>query len=129
MSGACMRAGFEPRIAFETDDYTAVQGFVAAGVGVSIIAELGLRLRARRHRGAAAGPRDPGPPDLREHRQGLPLAGHVGMLDMLREVGAAHATSRPVLELVSYAERGGAPRPARELRRSHRRRYGSRRFQ
>ena len=43
MSGACVRAGFAPRIAFETDDYTAVQGFVAAGVGVSIIAELGLR--------------------------------------------------------------------------------------
>jgi DNA-binding transcriptional LysR family regulator len=39
---ACATAGFEPRIAFETDDYTAVQGFVAAGVGVSLIAELGL---------------------------------------------------------------------------------------
>jgi molybdate transport repressor ModE-like protein len=39
----CAAAGFDPRIAFETDDYTAVQGFVAAGVGVSLIAELGLR--------------------------------------------------------------------------------------
>src|SRR5919106_1634932 len=39
---ACAMAGYEPRIAFETDDYTAVQGFVAAGVGVSLIAELGL---------------------------------------------------------------------------------------
>jgi DNA-binding transcriptional LysR family regulator len=39
---ACAAAGFEPRIAFETDDYTAMQGFVAAGVGVSLIAELGL---------------------------------------------------------------------------------------
>src|SRR4051812_20536057 len=39
---ACAIAGFEPRIAFETDDYTAMQGFVAAGVGVSMIAELGL---------------------------------------------------------------------------------------
>ena len=43
MSTACRRFGFEPRIAFETDDYAAVQGFVAAGVGVSLIAELGLR--------------------------------------------------------------------------------------
>src|SRR4051812_13475573 len=42
-SRACAAAGFEPRIAFETDDYTAMQGFVAAGVGVSLIAELGLR--------------------------------------------------------------------------------------
>ena len=40
--GACTAAGYAPRIAFETDDYTAVQGFVAAGVGVSLIAELGL---------------------------------------------------------------------------------------
>jgi DNA-binding transcriptional LysR family regulator len=39
---ACATAGYEPRIAFETDDYTAMQGFVAAGVGVSLIAELGL---------------------------------------------------------------------------------------
>jgi DNA-binding transcriptional LysR family regulator len=43
ISRACAAAGFEPRIAFETDDYTAMQGFVAAGVGVSLIAELGLR--------------------------------------------------------------------------------------
>jgi DNA-binding transcriptional LysR family regulator len=39
---ACAAAGYDPRIAFETDDYTAVQGLVAAGVGVSLIAELGL---------------------------------------------------------------------------------------
>jgi DNA-binding transcriptional LysR family regulator len=39
---ACAVAGFEPRIEFQTDDYAAMQGFVAAGVGVSLIAELGL---------------------------------------------------------------------------------------
>jgi DNA-binding transcriptional LysR family regulator len=42
ISRACAMAGYDPRIAFETDDYTAMQGFVAAGVGVSLIAELGL---------------------------------------------------------------------------------------
>jgi DNA-binding transcriptional LysR family regulator len=42
ISRACAAAGYQPRIAFETDDYTAMQGFVAAGVGVSLIAELGL---------------------------------------------------------------------------------------
>ena len=42
LSHACAVAGYEPRIAFETDDYTAMQGFVAAGVGVSLMAELGL---------------------------------------------------------------------------------------
>ena len=28
------RAGFEPRIGFQSDDYSAIQGFVAAGMGV-----------------------------------------------------------------------------------------------
>lgn len=42
ISRACMPYGFDPHIAFQTDDYSAVQGFVAAGVGVSLIAELGL---------------------------------------------------------------------------------------
>jgi molybdate transport repressor ModE-like protein len=39
---ACRRAGFEPEVAFETDDYLTVQGFVAAGVGVAMIPDLGL---------------------------------------------------------------------------------------
>jgi molybdate transport repressor ModE-like protein len=39
---ACERAGFTPHIAFESDDYGAIQGFVAAGVGVALIAELAL---------------------------------------------------------------------------------------
>ena len=55
MSTACRRFGFEPRIAFETDDYAAVQGFVAAGVGVSLIAELGLRTSATTSRSARSG--------------------------------------------------------------------------
>lgn len=39
---ACQEAGFEPRIAFHSDDYLAVQGFVASGFGVSLIPDLGL---------------------------------------------------------------------------------------
>jgi DNA-binding transcriptional LysR family regulator len=39
---ACEHAGFTPHIAFESDDYAAIQGFVAAGVGVALIAELAL---------------------------------------------------------------------------------------
>jgi DNA-binding transcriptional LysR family regulator len=39
---ACSGAGYEPRIVFESDDYAAIQGFVAAGVGVALIAELAL---------------------------------------------------------------------------------------
>jgi molybdate transport repressor ModE-like protein len=39
---ACAAAGFEPRIAFHNDDYTAIQGFIAAGVGVALIPDLAL---------------------------------------------------------------------------------------
>ena len=39
---ACTAAGFEPRIAFQSNDYTAIQGFIAAGVGVGIIPDLAL---------------------------------------------------------------------------------------
>ena len=39
---ACERAGFTPHVAFESDDYNAIQGLVAAGVGVALIAELAL---------------------------------------------------------------------------------------
>lgn len=38
----CQAAGFEPRIAFESDDYPAIQGFVAAGMGVSFVPDLAL---------------------------------------------------------------------------------------
>ena len=39
---ACQGAGFEPKLAFESDDYNAIQGFVAAGVGVCFIPDLAL---------------------------------------------------------------------------------------
>jgi len=40
---ACHAAGFEPKIAFHNDDYTAILGFVAAGVGVAPIPEMVVR--------------------------------------------------------------------------------------
>jgi DNA-binding transcriptional LysR family regulator len=39
---SCHVAGFEPNVAFESDDYQTVQGLVAAGVGVALIPELAL---------------------------------------------------------------------------------------
>jgi DNA-binding transcriptional LysR family regulator len=38
----CIDAGFEPQIAFESDDYHVLQGFVAAGLGVTLLPELAL---------------------------------------------------------------------------------------
>jgi len=38
----CRRAGFEPRISFESDDAQVLQGLVSAGVGVALLPELAL---------------------------------------------------------------------------------------
>ncbi len=38
----CLAAGFEPTVAFESDDFDTVQGLVAAGVGVALIPRLAL---------------------------------------------------------------------------------------
>jgi DNA-binding transcriptional LysR family regulator len=38
----CAAAGFEPRIAFATDDYVAVQSLVAAGMGVALLPTLAV---------------------------------------------------------------------------------------
>ena len=40
---ACHDAGFEPRIAFQNDDYGAIMGFVSAGVGVALIPDMVAR--------------------------------------------------------------------------------------
>jgi len=44
---ACQSAGFEPRIAFHNDDYTAILGFVGAGVGIAPVPEMVARRAPR----------------------------------------------------------------------------------
>jgi DNA-binding transcriptional LysR family regulator len=39
---SCQLAGFEPGVTFNSDDYFAIQGFVAAGMGASFIPDLAL---------------------------------------------------------------------------------------
>jgi DNA-binding transcriptional LysR family regulator len=36
----CREAGFEPKISFQSEDYAVIKGFVAGGLGVSILPEL-----------------------------------------------------------------------------------------
>ena len=99
---ACERAGFSPRIAFESDDYAAIQGFVAAGVGVALIAELALTnvrddivIRSlgretpvrRIHAAALAG--------------GYRSPATTAMLEILTDVAAGYRTRRPDLALVA----------------------------
>lgn len=38
----CERAGFEPRIGYETDNYVAVEGLVAQGIGVATLPRMAL---------------------------------------------------------------------------------------
>lgn len=97
---ACAAAGFEPQVAFQNDDYPAIQGFIAAGVGVSLIPELALHT-------------------VREDVVALPLSGRAPfrrivaatlaggwdspakgrMIEILREVGADFAGRRGALQL------------------------------
>lgn len=39
---ACREAGFEPRIAFESDEYPVLEGYVAAGLGFTLLPDLAL---------------------------------------------------------------------------------------
>ncbi|WP_427922895.1 LysR family transcriptional regulator [Streptomyces sp. cg40] len=43
--GACAAAGFRPGFAVQSEDYATAQGFVAAGLGVTLIPRLGLGSR------------------------------------------------------------------------------------
>ncbi len=99
---ACQAAGFEPRIAFHSDDYLAIQGFVAAGVGVSLIPDLAL-LPVRDDvaiRSLAARPpvRSIEAATLRD---GYRSPAVDAMLDVLAEVGARFADERRALALAS----------------------------
>jgi DNA-binding transcriptional LysR family regulator len=99
---ACATAGYDPRIAFETDDYTAVQGFVAAGVGVSLIAELGLTSVRDDIVVRDLGPRET---PVRQIYAATLADGHrspatAAMLDILGEVAERYESRRPRLELV-----------------------------
>jgi DNA-binding transcriptional LysR family regulator len=38
----CRAAGFDPRIAFESDEYAVLQGYVAAGLGYTLLPDLAL---------------------------------------------------------------------------------------
>ena len=96
---SCHEAGFEPRIAFQNDDYSAILGFVSAGVGLALIPDMVSR-----------GPRDDvvirtldPPPPPRPISAVLP-AGYrspaaAAMLAVLQEVGSEWAGDSTSLAL------------------------------
>ncbi|HMJ33399.1 MAG TPA: LysR substrate-binding domain-containing protein [Baekduia sp.] len=99
---ACQAAGFEPRIAFNLDDYNAIQGFVAAGMGVSFIPDLALIAVREDVVVRSLGAR---PPVRRIIATTLADSfrspAKQAMLDVLTEVSAAFGTRRTELALAS----------------------------
>ena len=94
---ACHAAGFEPTIAFESDDYPAILGFVAAGVGVALIPDMTSRgIRSD----VVVRELDPPPPPrpiLAAIPTGYRSPATTAMLSVLREVSDAWVAERPVL--------------------------------
>jgi DNA-binding transcriptional LysR family regulator len=94
--------GFEPKITFESDDYLAIQGLVAAGVGVAMIPTLALTTVRDdiviRDLGAEAPIRQIGAATL-PGAQRSPAAR--AMLDVLHEVSGAYAKPAPHLAAVA----------------------------
>jgi molybdate transport repressor ModE-like protein len=92
---ACRRAGFEPRVGFESDDYEVHQALIAAGMGVSLVPEL---LLSQRHPGLKVVAIDPDPPVRRVWaltRLGpARSAAADAMLEVLQREGARFAAAR-----------------------------------
>jgi DNA-binding transcriptional LysR family regulator len=91
---SCHAAGFEPRIAFQNDDYSAILGFVAAGVGVALIPDM----VSRGAREDVTIRRLEPPPPPRPIGAVLPTGyrspAAVAMLGVLQEVGEEWVTGR-----------------------------------
>jgi len=99
---ACSMAGFEPRVAFDSDDYNAIQGFVAAGMGVSLMPHLAI-VTVRDD--VVIRPIAPRPP-LRRIVAATLEGGYrspalEAMLEILVEVGEEFGAARPELTLAA----------------------------
>ncbi len=90
---ACQDAGFQPRIAYQSDDYFAIQGLVASGMGVALIPGLGL---ASTRDDVAVRPVKGRPPYRRVAAltAGESAGGAIPtMLECLRDAGSVYAES------------------------------------
>ncbi len=98
---ACHSAGFDPEIAFHNDDYTAILGFVAAGVGVAPVPEMVARHAPRN---AAVRPLHPAPltrPIVASGPAGYRPGPARAMLEILTEVSQRWVAKRPVAALAA----------------------------
>jgi DNA-binding transcriptional LysR family regulator len=91
---ACHAAGFEPRIAFQNDDYPAMLGFVAAGVGVALIPDMVTRAIRDDVIVRPLHPAPPPRPILVALPSGYRSPGAAAMLTILREVSEEWVAAR-----------------------------------
>jgi DNA-binding transcriptional LysR family regulator len=99
---SCQLAGFEPHIAFNSDDYSAMQGFVAAGVGASFIPDLALISVRDDIVIRSLGPRPPVRRIMAATLSGSFCSpAKQAMLDTLVEVGGEFSSNRRRLALAS----------------------------
>jgi DNA-binding transcriptional LysR family regulator len=93
---ACHAAGFEPEIAFQNDDYPAILGFVAAGVGVALIPDMVTRGIREDVVVRTLNPSPPPRPILAAMPSGYRSPAAAAMLTVLREVSDAWVAERPI---------------------------------
>jgi DNA-binding transcriptional LysR family regulator len=94
---ACHDAGFEPRIAFQNDDYGAILGFVAAGVGVALVPDIVTRAVRDDVVIRELHPAPPPRPISVILPVGYRSPAAEAMLDVLTEVAEAWVRDRPAL--------------------------------
>lgn len=98
---ACHAAGFEPEIALQHDDYPAIIGFVAAGVGVALVPDMVTRTIRDDVVVRALDP----PPPPRPISAAVPAdycsPAAAAMLEILREVSVGWLADRPALAPVA----------------------------
>jgi len=101
---ACVGAGFEPRIAVESDEYQVLEGYIAAGLGVTLLPDLALPTL---HDELVVRPTEPAAPKRRvwaaTRAEGARSIATEAMVAVLREVGD---------ELADEAARGVAAKAA-----------------
>ena len=84
----CHAAGFEPKISFENDDYHAILGFVAAGVGIALIPDLAARAARQDVVIRSLGTRAPVRQVMAAVPSGYRAPAAEAMLEVLRAVGS-----------------------------------------
>ncbi len=101
---ACHDAGFEPTIAFQNDDYPAILGFVAAGVGVALVPDMVVRGLREDVVVRALDPAPPPRPIMAVLPAGYRSPAAAAMLDVLGEVGERWVTGRVLLSSGTTSE-------------------------